>query len=332
MKFSVTSILATAGVALSILLSFPEFLSSTFALLGVLSWFREWRTIPAVIPVYLVATAVHPAYKLYALVVIISYPLLLLSVKFNKVSTSTFFSASIAFPSMAYSPLVEFLVLTMTLVLISSIEYRGVVISALAFLIASCFYPQFYDVTYFYLLSGVLGAILGDRLKLKEVGYLSAFSTLSVLLYPYSQIPAIFLSLGFALFYPFVLPFSMIALYFEGFKYALLLIPAMVIPLVWKSLTPKLTLISIGIGYLIAVFPPLIVPLIIASKYDKYSLLVAAAFLGTISALSIVKQDFTVLLTSLTGAVSLALAAYLGPEILGRVEEISAKRKDESSQ
>ncbi|MCY0859874.1 MAG: hypothetical protein OWQ54_05530 [Sulfolobaceae archaeon] len=275
-------ITALAILSFSILLKFPLFLPIYLVLLGLLYFLKEWRVIPIISLLnLLVVHTINPNFILITL----SLPIMLLSERVKGyLIPSILFALSLGlFLADSLNNLMVFIATLSFSIMVSMIlDYRGVVIAGISFLILSVFFSQYMNISYFYLLNGVIAIIVYEAWKKRNVKPVDiALSIVSIILplaYSYLGIPLVLISIGLGLFFPPSILASLVLFYIEGFKYSLYLLPIIIIPYLWKSRVINFTLISLGLSLL---FPYSIPLLFILAKYKKGALLYSAlAFLA----------------------------------------------------
>lgn len=181
------------------------------------------------------------------------------------------------------TPIDVFLVLVSSAVFLSmALDYRGVVFSAIAFLVASAFDGSFMDASYFLLLGGIIGALVEGRTGRAE-GWRFALAVVSVFVaqfYSRLGLPLALTSIGVSLFYP---PATLVALgtlYFSGFAYAPYFLPVVVLPYFFDKL-PSYVMTSLGLS----LSSPYSLPLVLVlAKLERRALIIASAVLSAISA------------------------------------------------
>jgi hypothetical protein len=171
-------------------------------------------------------------------------------------------------------------------ILLIGIDCRGTIISGVLLLILSGLGMNYMDISYFYLLFGVIGVILEPKIKIKREYYLSLGSVIFPLLH--LPVPSLLLSIGFGTFFPFSIVLSGLMFYIEGVKYGLYIIPfAAVAYLLGKKRILTLykriltsSMLAMGISLLSYLYPPVFVFLFTLYKAEKRGLLISSvAFL-----------------------------------------------------
>ncbi len=305
-------IIALAILAFSIFFKFSLFLPIYLALLGLLYLLREWRVIPIIslLNVFVVH-ALNPNFILITL----SLPIMLLSerIKGNLIPTVLLALSLGLFLANLLDNLMVFIVTLSFSIMISLVlDYRGVVLAGITFLILSVFFSQYMDISYFYLLNGVIAIIVYEAWKKRNVKSVDlALSLVSILLplaYNYLGIPLVLLSIGLGLFFPPSILASLTLFYIEGFKYAFYLLPIIILPYLWKSKVVNFTLISLGLSLL---FPYSIPLLFILAKYKRGALLYSALALLAFSIISLLALGNYSLMMSASIASIASSAVYL---------------------
>ncbi|AWR94008.1 hypothetical protein [Acidianus brierleyi] len=258
---------------LTSLLPFNDFIPLALILLGFISLEKEWKILPVVSILTFTISFFFDYTRGNAVLLTLSLPLILISVRYDKLISSIFFSLSIAFLPFGTE---DYIILFLTSILLIGVNYRGTIISGIFLLVISAFGYPYSNFAYFYLIFGVISAVLQDKITIKKEYYLSLGAVLFPLLYHYI-IPSILLSLGFGMFFPFSIVFSAIMFFTEGVKYGLFLIPIIILPYVlkkWKNLI-TFSLISAGISWFSAIFPPLLLFLFPIYRIEKRSLIIS---------------------------------------------------------
>ncbi|AOL17194.1 hypothetical protein BFU36_11295 [Sulfolobus sp. A20] len=291
MRWTVSRILTFIVSAATIGIAFERFSFFVSFYLIVLSFFyflKEWRPIPilSILGImlahnYILTSSPFRGEVLPLFIIVLSLPFLILGIRYDKkgIFPTVLFCIALGLVILPLTTLEEFIVIFFFSLMISRLlDYRGVIIAGITFLLISIFRMEYSDISYFYLLGGVISAILvRSERKVEIYEALSLFSVLIALTYTIFKIPIIFLSIGLGLFFPPSLIFSSIILYLEGFRYALYLTPIFIIPYLWKSKLLDFTLISIGLSML---FPFSIPFMLVLSKFNRTSLLISSIVLS----------------------------------------------------
>lgn len=286
---------------LTSLLPFNYFIPLALILLGFISLEKEWKIIPVVSILSFTISFFFDYARVNAVLLTLSLPLILISVRYDKLISSIFFSLSVAFLPFGTE---DYIILFLTSILLIGVDYRGTIISGIFLLVISAFGYPYSNFAYFYLLFGVISAVLQDKITIKKEYYLSLGSVLFPLLYHYT-IPSILLSLGFGMFFPFSIVFSSIMFFTEGVKYGLFLIPIIILPYVLKKLKNLITfsLISAGISYFSAIFPPLLLFLFPIYRIEKRSLIISSVLLLFLSLYFLFSGIYNMLLYSIISSI-----------------------------
>ncbi len=289
---------------LTSLLPFNYFIPLSLILLGFISLQREWKILPVVSILTFIASFFFDYTKENAVLLTLLLPLTLISVKYDKLISSIFFSLSIAFLPFGTE---KYIILLLTSILLIGINYKGTIISGISLLIISAlgyqshftylsqYSTQYANLAYFYLIFGIIATILQGRITIKKEYYLSLGSVLFPLLYHYT-IPSIILSIGFGMFFPFSIILSGIMFFSEGVKYGLFLIPTIILPYVlkrWKN-TLIFSTLSVGISWFSAIIPPLLLFLFPIWKIEKRSILISSFLLVLTSVYLIFSGNYNI--------------------------------------
>jgi hypothetical protein len=282
------------------LLHFEYFLPLSLILGGFLSLQKEWKIIPVVSGLTFLVSFLFPFVRENAVFLTFLFPLMFFS-KYNKIVASTLFSLTVAF-----LPLTEGVVFILFLVsiLLIGIDYRGTIISGVLLLILSSLGMNYMDMAYFYLIFGVIAAILEPKIKIKREYYLSLGSVIFPLLHV--PVPSLLLSIGFGMFFPFSIVLSGLMFYTEGVKYGLYIIPfAVVAYLLGKkrilTLSKRIltsSMLAMGISWLSYFFPSVFVFLFPLYKAEKRGLLISSVAFLIVSIYFIVNGIYDLLFVS----------------------------------
>lgn len=303
---------------LASLLPFKYFIPLALILLGFLKLEKEWKILPVVSILTFTVSFFLDYTRENAVLLTLILPLIL--VKYDRLVSSILFSLSVAFLPFGTE---DYIILFLTSILLAGIDYRGTIISGIFLFVISAFGYPYSNLAYFYLVFGVISAVLQDKIVIKKEYYLSLGAVLFPLLYHYT-IPSILLSLGFGIFFPFSIVLSAIMFFMEGVKDGLWLIPTIILPYVfkrWKSVI-AFSLISAGLSWFSVIFPPLLLFLFLVYRIEKRSLMISSILLLLFSVYFTLSGIYNVLLYSTIASI-ISSAVLISSFINGRRVKIS---------
>jgi len=263
--------------------------------LGFISYWREWKIVPIVGILVFIMSFFCPI-RDNAIFLILIFPLLLIR---NTIVSSTLLSISVAFLPFGIE---NYFILLLVSILLISIDYRGTIISGILLIMLSALGIKFFDITYFYLLFGIISAILYEKLKIKKEYYLSIGAVLFPLIHQY-LVPSILLSIGFGIFFPFSIILSSLMFYIEGFKYWFILLPFTLLYFYRKSV---FYFISTGIALLSTVFPPMFLLLFVFYRLESRALIFPSILLSIFTIYLSLMGDFTIVVKFSIASIALS--------------------------
>jgi len=286
-----------SAVAFALLfLPFHYFLPAYLVVLAWLYYLGEWRYLPVI-------SALGAILHLedFALVAL-SLPVFFASKWDRKVVTTSLAVSGISLAVNSTSVDV-FLVLVSSAVFLSkALDYRGAMLSAIAFLAASVFDGSFMDISYSLFLGGIIGALVEKRTGRAE-GWRLALAVVSVFLaqfYSRFGLPLALTSMGISLFYPPATFVALATLYFSGFAYAPYFLPVVVLPYFFDKL-PGYVMASLGLGMSFPYSLPLI---FVLARLEKRALVIASVVLSAVSAYFFLVGDFGYAVSASVGSLT----------------------------
>ncbi|QKR00841.1 hypothetical protein GWK48_11005 [Metallosphaera tengchongensis] len=302
-KHGLIELLAVSLFGIS-LLHFEYFLPLSLILGGFLVLKKEWKVLPVVSGLAFLVSFLFPFVRENAVFLTFLFPLTLLS-KYDKAIASALFSLSVAFLPFGQF---DYYVLSLVSILLIGLDYRGTIVSGVLLLLISALGVDYGDLAYFYLLFGVVSALLEPRVKIRREHYLSLGSVVFPLVH--LTLPSVLLSIGLGMFFPFSIVVSGLMFYTEGVKYGLYLIPVAVVPYLLRrkgvlSSTRVLTssLLAMGVSSFSYFFPPAFVFLFPLYKVEKRALLVSSVTFLFLSIYLFVNGIYDVLFVSVISSI-----------------------------
>ncbi|BFI76537.1 hypothetical protein [Sulfurisphaera ohwakuensis] len=191
-------------------------------------------------------------------------------------------------------------------------DYRTSIISGIVLLVCSAlkFSLHLSNDAYFFLLFGVISAIIQPRITIKKEYYISIPAMILPLLHVYT-IPLIVLYVGLGMFFPFSIVLSALEFYLEGVHFALYTIPLMVLPYVIRKKSVVYTALSTGLGWFSAILPPLALFLFLV---ERKSLLYSSIVLLVVTVVFYFTGYYT--LYPVVGAIVSSLVFLIGNRVI----------------